>query len=151
MLEINEDMVVGIRTFMFANRNESLSLGFASFAAIVGGILTAGAEAPLLFTPFWTGLPEALPVTGLTDDRDHAEGLLIQESIVSNYSTGTCSRYTKQDSKPRTHARLLMWRSWKTTHLFACCPSPPPAALLPLLVIFFDEIAFVALVAVLLF
>jgi hypothetical protein len=65
-----------VRTRMFVNRNESLSDEPTSLEA-VDGILTAfECGAPLLLMPFWTGLPEGRPVTGLTDDLDHAEGLM---------------------------------------------------------------------------
>ena len=70
---------------MFANKNDSLSEDPASFGATVGGGFTAFEVAvPLLLMPFCTGLPEARPVTGLTDDRDHAEGLGAQTRTVSS-------------------------------------------------------------------
>ena len=69
---------------MFAKRKDSLFDEPASFEAVGGSLAVLECAAPLLLMPFWTGLPEARPVTGFTDDLDQAEGLTAQARTVSN-------------------------------------------------------------------
>jgi hypothetical protein len=64
-----------LHTLKFANKNISLSATLTSFEAAAGGLTAFDGVAPLLLTPFWTGLPEARCVIGFIDDRDHAGGL----------------------------------------------------------------------------
>lgn len=100
-------------------------------------------------------------MTGFIDDRDHAGGLTARAPTVSNTSGTIWECTAKEQWTIRQDSELCCANTQvqaETTHLDCwppdCC-SPPPTALLPLLVIFFDEVAFVAdngaIVAVLLF
>jgi hypothetical protein len=63
----------------------SLLAELESFEPVGDPFADAEGAVPLLLMPFWTGLLAARPVTGLTEVRDHAEGLTERKArIVSN-------------------------------------------------------------------
>jgi hypothetical protein len=80
---------------MFANKYDNLSEEVESFEAADGSLTVVDGAAPLLLVPFWTGLPEARPVIGFSDDRVHAGGLAAQNTDKSAMRSRWSARVPK--------------------------------------------------------